>query len=1109
MRSRPQVQTAGAALLFALIATAPLAAHQDSAHAPSNAIFALEGSILSPAAEDLLQTPVDLDLTGVALWKALMSIQETSGVPIAYSPSHLPMERIVDCPCRDATLAEAMATILKDTAFEFTPLADQVVLRRRSVNRLESRLALLHATETPLGTARLTSTEVRRATTPTTRVRTGTEAREGQINGTVVGGRALRPLQSVQISIPGTALGTVTNAQGRFVLMNVPAGETTVRAEMLGYTPAEQTITVVAGQTVQLEFNLLERALDLDEIVVTGTAGQARRREIGNTLERVDFANLREPTMSVEEALQARAPGVNVLTTSGAIGAGSQIRLRGNVSVAMSSQPLIYVDGVRVFSEAYPSQHGRDFPGGRGAATSTSALNDINPRDIERIEVVKGPAATTLYGTEASAGVIQIFTRRGQQGQARWTAQIDQGFGWVQPFAPSGATYGAENRKSEYLFIDPWLNTGHWQRYSLSVGGGAQDLTYFLSASLDDNRGVLHNEAEDRYTMRGNLDFTPLPGLALQWNSSFTSHSMQRVSNGNNAHGLALNAYRLDANYFGDGAKELIDQVLEYDNVEDVSRFVTGLTARHTLGNLSNRVTVGYDKADWEGRNVRRFGYVIFPRGALGVTRWSTETLSVDYVGSLGFPLPRDLRSTFSWGVQSTAEEETEVEGWAEDFPGPGEPTLTSGADTRSFESRMRVVNAGFFLQNAFDLKDRYFITLGLRVDGNSAFGSDFGLQAYPRASFSYVLSDEEFWPSDWGSLRFRGAYGHAGRAPGAFDAVRTWNPTSWAGESAFIPRNLGNPELGPERTREFEVGFESSLLDDRLGLNFTYYNQRTDDALFPVLSVPSTGNWPSQLRNVGEIENRGVELGINLAVYESMDFGWDVGLNFSTNESEVMDLGGAPAFNSQGGRIQVGQPVFAQWRPRRIMNPHEIAEPIISTNEEDQFWGPSWPIRIIQLNSSLRFPHGIRLSGRGEYQGGHFVGIGPTNGAVSRGNRQWPICLEAYRLQDEGRLDEIKAWDRLRCNQRTSSGHWNVSPADFVKLRDVSLSSPLPFFPAATDAEVTLSLQNIRLWKHRDMELFDPEMGGGNLGPRSGSRNILEQLPPPARFSIQLRVGF
>src|SRR5690606_33662539 len=183
----------------------------------------------------------------------------------------------------------------------------------------------------------------------------------------------------------------------------------------------------------------------------------------------------------------------------------------------------------------------------------------------------------------------------------------------------------------------------------------------------------------------------------------------------------------------------------------------------------ANRITVGYDQAHWEGRNVRRFGYIIYPGGALGVTRWANETLSVDYVGSYAFSLPGDLRNTVAWGAQSIAEDRSAVEGWSEGFPGAGEPTLPSGADTRSYESREQVITAGVFGQTVFGFRDRYFLTLGMRVDGNSAFGGDFGLQPYPRASFSYVLSDEPFWPESLGSLRLRGAYGHAGRAPGAF----------------------------------------------------------------------------------------------------------------------------------------------------------------------------------------------------------------------------------------------------------------------------------------------------------------------------------------------------
>ncbi|MDZ7780476.1 MAG: TonB-dependent receptor [Gemmatimonadota bacterium] len=931
----------------------------------------------------------------------------------------------------------------------------------------------------------------------------------GTVAGTVVDQSNGQPLSGVQVFIPDGDLGTLTNAQGRFILVNVPAGEHTLRAEILGYTPASRTVTVGAEETTQVDFSLPVEALGLDEIVVTGTAGQARRREVGNTVEQLNMDRMSEPMVNVESALQGQAPGVNILQTSGTIGAGSQIRLRGNVSVAMGSQPLVYVDGVRVYGEAYPSMHGRDAMSGRGAATASSAINDINPDNIERVEIVKGPAATTLYGTEASAGVIQIFTKRGQTGDARWTAQTRQGFAKVQPFAPKGATYGAEDRKSEFLYIDPWLGNGHWQQYGLSVSGGSGDLGYFLSGAMEDNQAVLPNDKEERYSVRGNLDFEPLPGLNVQWNTSFTSDAIQRTSMGNNAQGLALNAYRLDQNYFGSGDKEFLDQILEFEITEDITRFTTGLNARHTAGNLSNRFTLGYDVANWEGRQVRRFGFILFERGAVGNLRWTLSTLSADYVGSYAFDLPAGLRSTFSWGAQSVTETRNEVEGYGEDLPGPGEPTVTSGANRLAWENRQRVVTAGGFVQNVLDIADRYFLTLGLRVDGNSAFGSDFGLQAYPKVSGSYVLSDEEFWPDAWGSVRLRGAYGHAGRAPGAFDAVRTWDPASYAGSSAFQPRNLGNPNLGPERTKEAEVGLETSHWDDRISSSFTYYRQVTEDALFDVQQVPSNGNWPSQLENVGKLRNSGIELSVDASILEGPAFGWDAGVSLSTNHSRVLDMGGAPPFMSNDMRIEEGKPLCT-WTPRRIMNPHEQAEPVVSTDPDDLCHGPAWPTHILQVRNTFDLPGGIGLSARGEFQGGHYSLIGPTSSAVGRGNTLWPVCLEANRLWDEGRDDEVKAWDRLRCRQSTSSSDWNVSPADFFKIRNISLTAPVAsWIPGTSDATLSLSARNIRLYKDPDMELFDPEMGGSNWGPESGSRRIREHIPAPMRFSAQLQVNW
>lgn len=937
----------------------------------------------------------------------------------------------------------------------------------------------------------------------------GAQEPTGTVAGTVVEASNGQPVSGAQVFIPDTDLGTLTNAQGRFVLVNVPEGEHALRAEILGYTPETRTVTVGADETAQVEFRLPVEALGLDEIVVTGTAGQARRREVGNSVDQVNMDRTTEPKLSVEGALQGQAAGVNIMQTSGTIGAGSQIRLRGNVSVAMGSQPLVYVDGVRVYGEAYPSMHGRDAISGRGAATATSAINDINPEDIERVEVVKGPAATTLYGTEASAGVIQIFTKRGQTGDARWTAQTTQGFGKVQPFAPEGLTFGAEDRKSEFMYIDPWLGSGHWQEYGLSVSGGAGDMSYFLSTAMEDNQGVLPNDQEERYSVRGNLDFSPVPGLNLQWNTSFTSDLINRTPMGNNAQGLGLNAYRLDQNYFGSGDKEFLDQILEFEITEDISRFTTGLNARHTSGALSNRFALGYDVANWEGRQVRRFGFILFERGAVGNLRWTSGTLSADYVGSYGFELPGGLRSTLSWGAQSITETHTEVEGYGEGLPGPGEPTVTSGANRLAWENRQRVVTAGGFVQNVLDVADRYFLTIGLRVDGNSAFGSDFGLQPYPKVSGSYVLSDEAFWPEGWGSVRLRAAYGHAGRAPGAFDAVRTWDPASYAGDPAFQPRNLGNPDLGPERTKETEIGFESSQLDDRISTSFTYYRQITDDALFDVQQIPSNGNWSSQLENVGTMRNTGIELSVDAAILEGESFGWDAGASFSTNHSRVLDMGGAPPFLSNDMRVEEGEPLCT-WTSRRIMNPHERAEPVVSTDPEDLCHGPAWPTHTVQVQNTFTFPAGVELSARGEFQGGHYSLITPTAAAVGRGNTFWPACIEAYELWGEGRDDEVKAWDRLRCRQSTSSGDWNVSPADFFKIRNITLSAPVgSWVPGVADAALSVSAQNIRLYKHSDMELFDPEMGGSNWGPESGSRRIMEHIPAPMRFTAQLRLNW
>src|SRR5690606_2249525 len=256
--------------------------------------------------------------------------------------------------------------------------------------------------------------------------------------------------------------------------------------------------------------------------------------------------------------------------------------------------------------------------------------------------------------------------------------------------------------------------------------------------------------------------------------------------------------------------------------------------------------------------------------------------LSFDYVGSYTFDLMENIGSTFSWGGQATGDFSARVEAFGEGFPGAAFPTVNSASSTLGFETREKIWNSGFFFQNVFDINDKYFVTLGRRVDGNSTFGKNFGLQMYPKLSGSWVISDEPFWNERFGSMKLRAAWGKSGRAPDALIAQRTWTNTGLAGEPAFTPSNLGNPDIGPEVTAEIELGFDASWFNDRVRPRYTYYHQTTTDAIQNLSSIPSLGFTSSVAFNVGEVQNWGHELAVDVTALQTRDYGLDIGANVS-----------------------------------------------------------------------------------------------------------------------------------------------------------------------------------------------------------------------------------
>ncbi len=941
----------------------------------------------------------------------------------------------------------------------------------------------------------------------------------GMVRGRVVVLGTGVPVGSAQLQLGKR--GAQTNDVGAFTFANVEPGTYTIEVRMLGYERMTRSVTVTRGQAVELTIELKRMVLNLDQMLVTGTVGAARRREIGNSISQIDVSSLPEVPTSVDNLLQGKVTGMTVTANSGGVGGGASIRLRGNVSATQNNQPLIYIDGVRVKNDGFPKNTFPTGYSGNSDNTVYSPLNDIDPGDIERVEVIKGPAATTLYGTEAASGVVQIFTKRGQTRGQRWTFQTDQSASTTPKYGP---TQGFEGNSLvipasevnpfgtvDYLYLDPWLRTGFKNKYTLALDGGRDDVKYFISASSSRETGVLPLDKANQETIRGNLTVTPRKDVTLEWNSSFSTNALTKTPAGGTAAGLTLNASRRNRNYFGSADPAQIGRVLDFQLDSRVDHFVTGGKLQYQPNeSFTTRLILGYDLATQETRNYMPFGFATVPKGQISNGVYTSRTTTFDYAATYSQHLFGKLRSSLSAGAQLVSASQVNVVAGSRDFPGPGAQTVSNGALALGIEDRIRVTNGGLFVQNVFDLNNRLFLTLGVRFDGNSAFGKSLGLQSYPKVSGSYVLSDESFWPARFGTMKLRAAYGQSGRAPGAFDALRTWTSYSWGGTSAFVPRNLGNSNLGPERTTEIEGGFESSTFDGRLSVDVTTYRRQTRDALFAVSQAPSEGGWSSQLQNVGRLQSNGVEIGVNATLLQGRRFGWDAGFTYSTNYSKVLSLGGAAPFTlGNFGWIREGKPV-PNMEGFCVSNPNELAAPVRTASCDI---GPNTPTHTIGGNTSFTLPFALTLSARGEYQGGHFAYSLLDGEAIVRGIR-WPSCFNAYPQIDAGNLAALPASIRSKCISSLAIRDYAIFPLDFFRLRDITLRRSFALHVGGiTSAMVSLSGQNVLWWKKAKNAAIDAETSGGfttgNTGMTQQVRSVGGSIPIPRTFLMSVRLTF
>lgn len=947
----------------------------------------------------------------------------------------------------------------------------------------------------------------------------------GTLTGSVTNASTGEAIAGAQISIPGTGLGTLTNNVGRYILLNVPSGSQTVRAEFIGFGAETATVQVTSGQSTQADFELRSEAISLEGVIVTGTAGAARRKEIGNSVAQINSTVIETaPIQDVADLLQGRAAGATVLDNSGQVGAGNTIKLRGNNSVSQGNSPLIYVDGVRMRNTAYASYSDE------GNQVS-HPLQDINPQDIERVEVIKGAAATTLYGTEAAGGVIQIFTKRGAAGAPAWTFSMDQGlntmrgvqigpdesFDEIGGFGPVDGSAGlgfadCATGSDSYFPVDSscpaggdWLRNGHLQNYNLSVRGGAESMNYFVSATYGDERGVIDTgtdlqQGQESWSLRGNFGFRPIEALDLRFNTFYSHKSIDWLPDGNNAEGLALNVMRGTNDYTSDSDGDVLDMAISSLN----DHFISGVNMLWNPGVTAHRLNAGIDWARSTYREERPWGFFYVPLGDREVDDFVSRKLTLDYSGTWDSDFG-GISSSFSWGGQLYNDFLSGINGFGNDFAGPGAKVLESGARTEAFEYNTSITNGGFFIQEMIGIKDQLFITGGVRVDGHSAFGTDFGWAPYPKISAAWSVSDNDFYPETLGTLKVRAALGESGKAPGTFDAVKTWDSRSGdEGLPAVTPDNLGNPELGPERTREWEVGFEGAAFDGRVSFEYTYYNQRTYDALINVVQTPSAGFVGSQLENIGELKNTGHEIFVTGNVLNMDNFSWDLGGQVATNSSEVLDLGGLESINL-GWRNYVrpglALPTFCH---DRVQNPDEVgAAPVY----EEECLGTTTPTKTVGINTSMNFFDALTFDVVGEGMFGHVLSSGVAYQNARRS--VWPMCRTIQQMIANGQRDQLTAGQRASCDpSNTRYGMWTTD-ADFFKIRSASLAWRVPESVLPGNIRgATLRVQGRNLFRWTEFYGIDPESF------EDGSAEVLFRqeyynLPPFRTFLFSVKLDF
>ncbi len=967
------------------------------------------------------------------------------------------------------------------------------------------------------------------------------DAQTRVLTGTVTDAITGEPVAGAEVTVPNTTIRAFVNQDGTFTL-GVPTGSVQILIRRIGYK--RYLLTVPPGQN-NIQAQLERDVLQLEEVVVTGVATGVSRQNLANAVGTVSGDDVQEVTsQSVEHALAGKVAGVDIQQNSGAPGGGVQVRLRGTTSINATAQPLWVVDGVLMSDVAIPSNQNAvtaSTGGNNPSLTQDGQVNriaDLNPEDIESIEVLKGASASAIYGSKASNGVIIVRTKRGRAGPPRFN--VSQRFGFFdlsnrlgsrtfEDAAEVDAVLGAGTAAA--VGFTPGVSFDHEEQLAgrnalssetaFNISGGDEDTQYFLSGLWQDDAGIMENTGFAKQSLRINLDQTVGTRIRGSLSTNILHTLAQRGLQNNDNAGVSpymvfpFTANIVDLSQRADGTyptnpferSNPVQTLGLMQNDEDVWRFTSSGRVEFSVVQTANSDfrLIGLAGADF----FRQQNELFFPPelqfedddGFPGTSLLGdSDNLSLNVNGSAVYTYNTGSTAfTTSAGVQYETRDLNIARVTSRGLTA-GQPNIDAGTNVAVNEDRQRVEDFGFYLQEeVLTLNDRLLLTAGFRADQSSANADDTELHFYPKLAGSYRIPVG----GTIDDIKFRAAYGESGNQPlfgqkfTPLDA--TFNVEGIPGivvPPSTIFANVGSPDLKPERQREIEGGVDASFYGGRATFEFTVYQKTISDLLLTRRLAPSSG-FANEIFNAGELRTRGVEVSLGLVPAQSADFNWVFRTNFFLSRSKVTDLP-VPAFipSSSGFGIGLGTIRIEEGKsPTQFIGNTGFdanGAPIVATVGDvnpDFKWSFTNDVTFGNINLYFLFDwqkgsDALNLT-QLLYDIGSLTGDFETAGAERRAN---------------GPL--VGAGDT----------RIYVQDLSFLKMREITLSWRLPqrslsnFWSALRSVRLFAQARN--LITVADYPGLDPEVS--NFGNQPTGRNIdVAPFPPSRSFWFGIDLGF